>query len=425
VLSRPELLSNLLADLLPDAPRVARLLVVAAEDHIGDFLLGHVAHGMDAVTAARLAASSLATATMFSAEVCSWVASEFARALGLIADSDSPVTVIPAGPEPDSFHELNPLDEPDTVTAAPVTPRSGYPAREAHDSEAPSPPQGRKLRLRYVLTASAAIALTAAVAAGAILAQGGRQPRGRTHPGGTPSVTQPPPATSATGPAGVVTSYFDAINLHAYRRVWRLGGRNLPPFSYTKMVRGYATTRNDVATITATGGGKVWVLLVATQTDGSTKIYHIIYQLSHQVIVHSLLLSQLLLSPGGDFADFAGRWTAPDRTLTITASGLGIGWFPVFRACTSDPQPPCDSASGTQVYPGGVTVFQLSGDNGYQAWGAIVDSSIPGLPREGIMISLQPSAASLTLSGQSLTGTASSGPVIYCARFAGARRCNA
>lgn len=47
VLSRPELLSNLLADLLPDAPRVARLLVAAAEDQIGDLLLGHVAHGMD------------------------------------------------------------------------------------------------------------------------------------------------------------------------------------------------------------------------------------------------------------------------------------------------------------------------------------------------------------------------------------------
>jgi len=86
VLSSPATLANLLSDLLPDAPRIARLLVAAAQDQIADELREHTSVGMDAKTASRLAASSFAGATMFAPEACAWVVDEFAVALGLASD---------------------------------------------------------------------------------------------------------------------------------------------------------------------------------------------------------------------------------------------------------------------------------------------------------------------------------------------------
>lgn len=104
MLSRPGTLSNLLADLLPDAPRIARILVAAAQDHIADELREHTSAGMDAVTATRLTATMFADATMFPADACAWVVGEFALALGLVSDNSAPpikfspsVTAVMAG----------------------------------------------------------------------------------------------------------------------------------------------------------------------------------------------------------------------------------------------------------------------------------------------------------------------------------------
>ena len=85
-LSDPATLSNLLKDLLPDAPGVARLLVAAAEDRLADTLRDHLAQGMDATTATRLAASAFASVTVFTPEVCTWVTGEIAAALGVTSD---------------------------------------------------------------------------------------------------------------------------------------------------------------------------------------------------------------------------------------------------------------------------------------------------------------------------------------------------
>jgi hypothetical protein len=90
MLSRPGTLANLLADLLPDSPRIARILVAAAQDHIADELREHTSEGMDAVTASRLAATTFADATMFPADACAWVVGEFALALGLVSDNEAP-----------------------------------------------------------------------------------------------------------------------------------------------------------------------------------------------------------------------------------------------------------------------------------------------------------------------------------------------
>jgi hypothetical protein len=104
MLSRPGTLSNLLADLLPDSPRIARILVAAAQDHVADELREHTAAGMDAATALRLTATMFADATMFPANACAWVVGEFSLALGLVSDNSAPpimfnpsVTAVMAG----------------------------------------------------------------------------------------------------------------------------------------------------------------------------------------------------------------------------------------------------------------------------------------------------------------------------------------
>src|SRR5215469_13133284 len=81
-LSNPGLMARLLADLLPESPKTARLIVAAAEDAVVDVLREHVAEGMDAATASRLAAASFARGTHFRPEACAWVVGEFAIALG-------------------------------------------------------------------------------------------------------------------------------------------------------------------------------------------------------------------------------------------------------------------------------------------------------------------------------------------------------
>ena len=88
-LSSPRTMSNLLKDLLPDAPREKNLLVAAAEAGLADTLREHVAQGMDSTTAIRLTASSFSQRTPLSPDACSWVTSEIAVALG-ISDSSEP-----------------------------------------------------------------------------------------------------------------------------------------------------------------------------------------------------------------------------------------------------------------------------------------------------------------------------------------------
>jgi hypothetical protein len=88
LLSRPRELGNLLADLLPDATRIARLLVTAAQDQVARELSEHTSAGMDVAMASAMVASSFVGATMLAPDACSWVVREFALALGLVPDSD-------------------------------------------------------------------------------------------------------------------------------------------------------------------------------------------------------------------------------------------------------------------------------------------------------------------------------------------------
>ena len=96
-LSSAQTMSNLLKDLLPDAPRETSVLVAAAEAGLAQTLLDHVGQGMEVATASSLAASALAARTPFTTDACNWAAGELAVALGL-ARGESPPGPAPAGP---------------------------------------------------------------------------------------------------------------------------------------------------------------------------------------------------------------------------------------------------------------------------------------------------------------------------------------
>src|SRR5262249_15900685 len=57
-LSDAAAMSNVLMDLLPDAPREKNLLIAAAESRLAAITLDHVGQGIDARSAIRLAAGS-------------------------------------------------------------------------------------------------------------------------------------------------------------------------------------------------------------------------------------------------------------------------------------------------------------------------------------------------------------------------------
>ena len=80
-LSSPQMMTNLLKDMLPDAPREASVLVAAADAGVPTALQRHVAQGMDAETASQLAAGTLADRTALTADACAWATGSLAAVL--------------------------------------------------------------------------------------------------------------------------------------------------------------------------------------------------------------------------------------------------------------------------------------------------------------------------------------------------------
>ena len=109
-LANPQQLSNLLTDYLPDAPREVSVLIAAARARVSESLSEHLSQGMNVSTAIRLTASSFAASTAFAPDVCEWVASEMAIALGLdagagqAAGSAPPLRSAPVASEAASTH---------------------------------------------------------------------------------------------------------------------------------------------------------------------------------------------------------------------------------------------------------------------------------------------------------------------------------
>jgi hypothetical protein len=101
-LSSPRTMSNLLKDLLPDAPREKNLLVAAAEAGLADSLKEHVSQGMDSNTAISLTASSFSARSPLSPDACRWVTGEIAVALGISDTNDAALSAPPPGASPAS-----------------------------------------------------------------------------------------------------------------------------------------------------------------------------------------------------------------------------------------------------------------------------------------------------------------------------------
>lgn len=82
-LSQPQIMTNLLKDLLPDSPRESALLVAAAQWGLPDVLQGYLGEGMDLGTASRLTVGWFAKRMPFTRDACRWLVSELAITLGV------------------------------------------------------------------------------------------------------------------------------------------------------------------------------------------------------------------------------------------------------------------------------------------------------------------------------------------------------
>ncbi len=136
-LSSPRTMSNLLKDLLPDAPREKNLLIAAAEAGLADTLNEHVALGMDANTAIRLTASSFSQRTPLTPDACSWVTGEIAVAMGISERNDQEMGASSqdrgsAGPLGSADEQRRSWDQP-----GPSPVRDSLPGSEADRSRVP------------------------------------------------------------------------------------------------------------------------------------------------------------------------------------------------------------------------------------------------------------------------------------------------
>jgi hypothetical protein len=104
-LSSPPQLANLLRNLLPDAPGINRMLVVAAEERVADQLRDHASAGMDGATAARPVASSFANRALYDPGTCTWLIGEIATALGPLSDTGY-TPAVPAAQPPQPWSAL-------------------------------------------------------------------------------------------------------------------------------------------------------------------------------------------------------------------------------------------------------------------------------------------------------------------------------
>ena len=137
--SASQVMTNLLRDYLPDAPRETGLLIAAASAGLSDMIVSNAAQGLDVKTAVILAAASLKDSTAFPPEACEWVSAELAIALGLACDADLPPGSL-QGPAdgPGATKRVNlPADDATTV---------GHPAVLAPDIPAPPVPEPDEMR---------------------------------------------------------------------------------------------------------------------------------------------------------------------------------------------------------------------------------------------------------------------------------------
>jgi len=147
VLNDPRVLGNLVTDLLPDLPRERSLLVTAAEAGVASELTQNVeGQHMDADTAVALAARSLSENRSLDPAASSWVAAEYAKALGYQVRSQA-LPPSDSAPQYRPETQLAAFDQTLTTNQPPgswppaTTPPTAPPARDpwSAPTAAPSP----------------------------------------------------------------------------------------------------------------------------------------------------------------------------------------------------------------------------------------------------------------------------------------------
>lgn len=177
-LSNAQTMTNLLKDMLPDAPRESSVLVAASEAGVAGMLQSNVSQGMDVATASRLAAGTFENQTALTPDACNWAVGILASALRLDAVRAAPPpspgpaydTPLPGGtPRPGGGDQRTVAPGPAPTPPPWVTPVP--PSRSGSGG-----PEGLRLTVT-VMTAVAAILIVWACALPDLYVSGGN---GRT-----------------------------------------------------------------------------------------------------------------------------------------------------------------------------------------------------------------------------------------------------
>ena len=153
-LSNAQTMTNLLKDMLPDAPRESSVLVAASEVGVADLLQSNISQGMDLATASRLAAGSFENRTALTPDACAWAVGVLASTLRLDAVRQAPPPP-PMGPGPvyDTVPPVGGEQQTMPPRPAPVPPPWAGPAPVARVS--PDRPDGLRLTTAIVTAVGA------------------------------------------------------------------------------------------------------------------------------------------------------------------------------------------------------------------------------------------------------------------------------
>lgn len=271
-LSDPLLLAGLLADLLPQAPAVIRVLVTAAEDRVADKIRDGIRQGLGADRAARLAAASFAKTSMLTPEVCGWVAKVFAEAGGFAREpGHDPTAVAPGEGGAAGSSEGHDTEVPgktvtvvrqgkgDNGTSAGRDDGRRIPAGQVGRADTVTPmarglgtARPGRSKWRGDLMAAATVLVMGAV--GGVLAW-------------APWTRHPPPPPSVPRPAGLVTIFTDPGFANVDTISFSPDGRTLANGNYDGGAYLWDVTTKR---LTATLAGSTSVPAVAFSPDGRT-----------------------------------------------------------------------------------------------------------------------------------------------------------
>jgi hypothetical protein len=162
-LSNAQTMTNLLKDMLPDAPRESSVLIAASEAGVADLLQSNVSQGMDVATASRLAAGSFENRTALTPEACRWAVGVLVSALRLDAVRPAPPPPSPSmGPMgPGSAYDTPRLDDQRTMPPGPAPVPPPWIAPAPVPQAGPGRPDGLRLTVAVVTVVGAILIIWA------------------------------------------------------------------------------------------------------------------------------------------------------------------------------------------------------------------------------------------------------------------------